>query len=65
MEELFAWALDSLVTVTVLVILGLDIFFFSDEDDGDFFDSVGISDSVVFFEMGTFMNVIENGSDVV
>lgn len=64
MEQLLSRTLDGLVTVGVFEIMGLDVFFLGDENDGDFFDSVGVSDAVVFFEMGAFVDVVEDGSDV-
>lgn len=51
--------------MTVFIVLSLDVFLFGDENDGDFLNSVGVSDSVVFFEMGTLMYVIQDGSDIV
>jgi hypothetical protein len=50
--------------VAIFVVLGVDIFFLGDKNDWDFFHTIGVGNSVVFFEMRALMDIIEDGSDV-
>jgi hypothetical protein len=64
MEKFFAGAFDRGVAVAIFVVLGFDVFFFGDKNNWDFLHPISVGDSVVFFEMGALMDIIEDRSDV-
>lgn len=65
MQQLITGAFDRFIAVVIFVILQIDIFFFSDEDNGNFFHPVSVGDSIVFLKMATFIYVIQDGGDIV
>jgi hypothetical protein len=65
MQQFFPRTLNSFVTVAIFIVLSLDVFLFSNKNDGDFLNSVCVSDSVVFFEMGALMYVFQDRGHVV
>jgi hypothetical protein len=60
MEQFLPRTLNSFVTVTIFIVLSLYVFLLGNENDGNLLDSVGVSDSVVFFKMGALMYVIQD-----
>ena len=65
MEQFFPRTLNSFVTVTVFIVLSLYVFLLGNENDRNLLNSVGVSDSVVFFKMGALMYVIQDGCDII
>ena len=46
--------------MAIFVVLGIDVFLLSDENDWDLFNSVGVGDAVVLLKMHALVDVIQN-----
>jgi hypothetical protein len=60
MKKFIARTLDSLVAMTTLVALCFHVFLLGNENYRDLLDSKGICDAIVFFEVRSLMQIIED-----